>query len=329
LTSNYVIRLILELSATLFLVSFALGLIATTAGLLLPRLTRWFTASSVADMALALRLLPFAGSFAITAGVCAPSYLRFEPKNYEEAIGLPCMLVACAGAALWFESLGRAACAIQELSQFYRHCQSRLVTRTTTGKGDHWLIRSSSPVMACAGFLRPTLIVSDRVHGLLLPSQMELVFAHETAHACSLDNLKRLLILLTPDILPFARCLRKIEQTWEALAEQAADDCAVRGDPEAALSLAETLLLLARSSREPLKSPQSANLVRSFAHNPQTLPARVERLLKFEEERSRTLHISPLSVIATATGVLAACAVIWMNYSELQTVHIWLEHLVR
>lgn len=326
--TSYVTRLFLELLATLFLVSFALGLVAAAAGLLLPQLTRWFTARSVADIALALRLLPFAGSLAITAGVCAPSYLRFEPRSNQEAIGLPCVLVACAGAALWLESIGRAACAIRELGDFYRHCRNRLISQITTDNGDHWLIRSSSPVIVCASFLRPTLIVSQGVQDLLLPRQMELVFAHEVAHARALDNLKRLVILMTPEILPFVRCLRKVEQSWETLAEWAADDCAVQGNPESALSLAETLLLLARSSREALNSPQSTNLVRAFAHNPQALPGRVERLLKFEQERLGTVQVPSLSLIATATGALAGCAVVWMSYSRLQMVHIWLERLI-
>jgi hypothetical protein len=328
-TAGYITRLTIELLATLFLVSLVLGVFAAIAGRLLPRLTRWFTARSVADLALALRLLPFVASLVITFAICAPSYLRFEPRAYDEAIGWPCVLAALLGAALGAESIARATLAIKELRRFDRQCRSRLVLQDAPQAGPHqWLIRFKDPIIVCAGFLRPRFIVSDRVHDLLLPSQMELVFAHEAAHARSLDNLKRLLIVLAPDLLPASRCMRGIERTWGALAEWAADDYAARENPEWALTLAETLVLLAKSSGATAGELHVASLVRSFALPSTELLRRVERLINFGDTPRKKLDISSIVRISTLLSILAICAVVSFTPSILQIVHAWLEQLI-
>ena len=74
------------------------------------------------------------------------------------------------------------------------------------------------------------LVVSQSVMDTLSREEKEAALRHETAHRDSRDNLKKLLFLLSPDILPFASGLKSLERGWSKFTEWAADDKAVSGD---------------------------------------------------------------------------------------------------
>ncbi len=58
-------------------------------------------------------------------------------------------------------------------------------------------------MMAMAGVMHPKLVVSKAVLAALSQEQKEAAFRHEAAHRSSRDNLKRLMFLLSPDVVPF------------------------------------------------------------------------------------------------------------------------------
>ena len=105
--------------------------------------------------------------------------------------------------------------------------------------------------------------------------QLAAALRHEEAHRVSRDNLKRLLLLLTPGLLPGLHGFHAIERGWARFTEWAADDEAVAGDAHLSLYLAAALVRIARMGGAPAPSP----LATSFLGDSRELSARVDRLL--------------------------------------------------
>ena len=95
----------------------------------------------------------------------------------------------------------------------------------------------------------------------LSEEQKEAAFRHEAAHRVSRDNLKKFLFLLAPDILPMVSGLSNLERGWARFTEWAADDQAVDGDPQRALSLAAALVKVAKMGVHPTPSYLLSSLV--------------------------------------------------------------------
>lgn len=328
--AGYALRMILELLASTFLVNLTLGLLVLAVAPRIERLSRRISAGSAAHLVFMLRLLPAGSSLFVGIAICIPSYLRFEPRSNAEDVGVLCVVTAAGGAALWLGSILRTLLAARRLSRFYLGCRRRLLEQTqSVHEPVRWLIQSREPVIACSGILRPKLIISDRLSRLLPPEEMQLAVEHEKAHVRSRDNLKRLLVLLAPDVLPLTRQMRGIEQRWAALAEWAADDRAVDGDPRRALTLAAALLRVAGSRGNPPQRVAIDPLVSSFALYSPDFSGRVDRLLHAPTQPQKTLRISPAVAIIVTAALFAGFAVSGLNSATLQTAHNWLELLIR
>jgi hypothetical protein len=259
--------------------------------------------SAGARLMLALRLAPAAIAGAIAAGLCAPSYLWFEPETGLEQIGLFCVGAALTGAWLCAAGIARGAQAVAGTARRLRRYEAACVT--------------DAPVVMLAGIFRPRLVVSRGVRNLLTTQQLAVALRHERAHGEAHDNLKRLLILLTPDALPFVRPLSALERGWARLAEWAADDRAVHGSRKRSLALASALVRVARMGA----APQAQALATQLLGDPRDLAARVERLL--EERTAPPLRPRVWPVVA-----LAACgAAAAFQPSALELVHEALEAL--
>ncbi len=256
-----------------------------------------------ARLLLALRLAPASIAGAIAAGLCAPSYLWFEPEPELERIGLFCIASALTGAWVCAAGLARGLWA---------------ATRSARRRGIYEAAaESEAPVLLLAGVFRPRLVVSRGIREALTAQQLAVALRHERAHLESHDNLKRLLMLLVPDALPFVRGLGAIEHGWARLTEWAADDCAVRGSRKRSLALASALVRVARIA----PATRTLALATSLLGDPADLTARVERLL--EGRRAPAIRPRVWPTVAVAVCVAAAA----LQPPALALVHEALEAL--
>ena len=246
MTIPYALRLICICLASFAIVFTATGLAVSLFANAALRAAERMRATSAARFILALRVAPAFIAALSVATICLPSYIRFEQQGEREEVGALCLLLATLTAALLTRSSLRALAA--------------------------WR-RSLHPnaMLALTGLLRHRIIVSDAAKNVLSRGQLSMAIRHEQAHAASADNLKRLLILVTPGVFPHFSAL---EQTWKRFAEWAADDHAAAGDPQRAISLAEALVQVAK-----LGTASEAPLVTSFLASAHDLEARVDRLL--------------------------------------------------
>jgi hypothetical protein len=299
---SYFARLLCLCFAAFFLIHLALSAaVAALAGRAVRRAERMQPRTG-ARFLFGVRMLPATLAGAIVAGVCAPSYLWFEPEMAMEHIGLMCVAAAAAGVWISLAGVARGLVALVRSRRYLRRCEAAR--------------ESEAPVLMLAGVVRPRLVVSRGVRKALTAEQLAVALRHERAHGTTHDNLMRLLILLTPDVLPFVRGPGGIERGWRRLAEWAADDRAVRGSRRRALALAAALVRIARMGTAP-----GPALATQLLGDTGDLAARVERLL----ERPIGTPLRPRVWPGVALAACAAAAA--LQPSTLSHVHEALEAL--
>jgi Zn-dependent protease with chaperone function len=298
----YFARLLCLCFAAFFLLHLALSvLVAALATRAIGRAERMRPRTG-ARFLFGVRMLPAALAGAIVAGLCAPSYLWFEPETAMEHIGLACVAAAAAGVWVCAAGVARGLRAALRSRRYLRVCEAE--------------VESDAPVLMLAGVVRPRLVVSRGTRRALSAEELAVALRHERAHGETHDNLKRLLMLLAPDALPFVRGLGSVERGWRRLAEWAADDRAVRGSRRRALALASALVRIARMGSAP--APALATHLLGDARD---LAARVERLLERRTSAPLRPRVWPAVALA-ACGVAAA-----LQPSTLAYVHEALEAL--
>ena len=235
---SYVFRLLCLSLGSFFLIHIVVGLLVSLVSPMAVRFSERITPRAAARFLLILRLLPAGSALLLVSGLCVPSYLWLEPAGATENIGLWCLAAVGLTVAVWGMSLTRAARAVLGSFRYIRRC--RQVGRET-GKAV-WVVESSAPVLGLAGIIRSRLVMSQALVNALSKDQLEAALRHERAHGVSRDNLKRLLILLAPDVLPFVQGFGPLERGWAKFTEWSADDRAVAGDSQRSLSLAAALV---------------------------------------------------------------------------------------
>jgi beta-lactamase regulating signal transducer with metallopeptidase domain len=282
-------------------------------------------ASSAARFLFVLRLAPLVLTLLAVLAFCIPSYLWLEPEATGEKVGFFCVFTATLGIAIWALSLTRAVGAVRGTNRYLHECERHGRKINVEGSDSPALLLSDkAPVMAVAGVLHPRLVVSRRVMHGLSPEQRDAALSHERAHCVSGDNLKRLLILLAPEVLPFVPGFRSLDYGWSKFTEWAADDAASAGDPERALSLAAALVRVAKMGSKPRLSYLSCSLV----GGDKELSERVDRLLRPQPRPGKPVR-ELISLLSSLTALLTcAAAVMFIWPSSLTLVHQALERLV-
>jgi Zn-dependent protease with chaperone function len=197
---------------------------------------------------LAIRCLPAAASFVFVAALFVPSYLRFEPRQTLEGFDVTLTLCAAGSLAIALSAGVRGFGAWRrnrrQVSVWMRG--ARPLVQADRSLPTYTIGAAPAPLIALVGFRSPRVLVSDRLVAALTGSELDAALAHETFHARSRDNLKRLLMRLLPDALAGTATAAAIEQRWASAAERAADGGATSGDAGARCALASALVKVAR-----------------------------------------------------------------------------------
>jgi len=318
----YLLRLLCLCGAAFFVVHTVVGLLVTAAAPAAVRAGVRMRARRAAGMLLGLRLAPAVAGLAVVAGLCVPSYLMLEDANVEE-IGWPCLVLAVTAAWLWSVAVARS---VRAGARSVRHAADwARVGQFEEMRGARemvCLVDSSTPLLALAGVVHPTLVMSRAVAGALSADQLRAALLHEEAHRSAHDNLKRLLLLVAPGLLPGWNGFQVLERGWVRFSEWAADDAAVAGNARASLALAAALVRIARMGGTPAPAPLTA----TFLADGRDLTARVDRLLGPAVAIPASRGVVPIA--GAAVGALLLLAAMG-NAGTLQAAHRMLEYLVR
>jgi Zn-dependent protease with chaperone function len=322
MSAPYAVRLFCLCLASFFVVNAGAGLLVSAGSRRAMRFAGTMRAGAAARFLFAMRILPFALGVGAVVGLCVPSYLWFEPHATPERVGVGCLALVFLGAVSWLVAMGRVsrALVISERCQRIWNETGR-EHRLTRETARAMVVEKDAPLLALAGILRPRLIVSRGVLCALSADQLDVALQHEKAHRVSRDNLKRLFLLMVPDSIPFVRGLGALEEAWAKFAEWAADDEAVRGDSNRAVSLASALLRVARMGA----GPRLSFLHTSLVGGDRDLAARVERLLEFETAIAQRRPVSQSLTVGAGFAMAALIATLLAGPAILSSVHRLLE----
>lgn len=278
-----------------------------------------------ASALLFLGLLPAFGGLAVALGLALPAWLVHEPRGTGEAAGPVLAALAGAGAAL---ILGRAGAALRD-----QWLTLRLVRRwSADGRPLAGLpfpatrFAHEFPVAAVFGLVRGRLFLADRLLRSLTPDELDGVIAHEAAHRAAHDNLKRLLLRASPDLLALTGAGARLRQAFEDAAEAEADARAcARVSP---LVLARALLKVAS-----LVPPgQRLDAAVAALHRDGSLCARVRALVAAHDRSGVGRSESDLGAThglrVTVVGATVVAVLVAPGFVSLHAVHGWLEALV-
>jgi beta-lactamase regulating signal transducer with metallopeptidase domain len=321
----YLARLVCLCLASLFLVHAVLGLLISALTPWAVKLAHRLQPVHGARLLLAVRLIPATFALFVVAALCTPSYLYLEPKDGAEEMGVACLTAALLGLAICAVSSYRSATAMARSLRHLRDCRMRGREMRLPGERKAaWVIEDSAPCVMLAGVLRPRMVISSGVVSALTAPQLSAVIRHEQAHGISHDNLKRLLVMLAPGMLPFTHGFRDLERAWAQLSEWAADDRAAAGKARRSLSLAAALVRVARLGSVAAAPALATSLISEGAE----LSQRVDRLLHPTRRTAWGRKSEP--VLMASAGLLLAGATIAAvaNPATLHAAHECLEFLI-
>lgn len=271
---------------------------------------------SLATALTMLRLLPAGAGFA-AAGIAFASFLLFEPRDRVETTGLLLQLLALVTVFL----IGSAIARWYIIARRTRHLAERWLPGARpiglgNGRVPAFVVAADFPIVGVIGVVRLKLIIAQSVLDACTPEEIEAILAHELAHVERRDNLWRALLMTAPDLLTWLPVSRRLNVSWQAATEEAADDCAGRLGRRGRPLLAQALVKVARlavSRLDPHQLPASA------LYRGEDIERRVRRLLGPETDPARPHR---------ALGVLIALALGAVAFASLETVHLILEAAV-
>ncbi len=194
--------------------------------------------------------------------------------------------------------------------------------RFAAGTVPVYCLPDRTPIITLAGLRRPRVFVARLVIDVFSADELDVSLAHELAHCDARDNLKRVLVACSPDLLGLWPAGRDVERRWRAAVEFAADARAVNGSEDRAVSLASALLKIAR-----LAPASGAACTGSGFYDGTLLWARIDRLLgpaaSPHSPRPARVALRVCVCGMTAVGAVLAAEGAWFG------VHLVTEGLVR
>ncbi len=320
----YFLRLICMCLAAFFVIHTAVGLMVAWMAPAAVKTAQRMRARRGAEFLLVLRLLPPIIALTLVAGICIPSYLVLEQDAGAEEVGLNCLGAAVLAASLWSVSIARSLRATTRSLRHARDWQQGASRSILPGaRQPVWIVEGPAPLLALAGVFRPQVVISRVAAQTLSTAQLRAALRHEEAHRAAYDNLKRLLLLLSPGLLPGWQGFQVLERGWFRLTEWAADDDAAGGKPRLSLSLAAALVRMARMGVIRVQEPLSF----AFLADGKDLSTRVDRLLQPAANAVPTASRKPLIAATALLAVVVAAAT--FQPATLASAHWLLEYLIR
>jgi Peptidase family M48 len=256
------------------------------------------TRSTSGDL-LALRLLPSAGAAFLTLTVALPAFVLHEPYHEAESVGPLLVLLAMFTLGTVGHGLVRGWRASAAAALLLRDC----------GRTDHHCLEAGQnveivdvpePMVAVVGAWRPRVVAARGVLTACSDEEFRQVVAHEAAHVSARDNLKLLLLLVSPDALAWMPAGDSLLARWRAAAECEADARASGADPYKRVALASALIKVARlSSGSNRRFP-----VLSMPIALDDVDGRVRRLLAPLSISHRALHLKAAVASALMMAIL-------------------------
>jgi Zn-dependent protease with chaperone function len=223
-----------------------------------------------------VRLLPVALGLAATVWTSL-AFLVFEPRGQDERIGNVLVIVAGLTVVMLAASLWRLGHVLVRSTRALRPIFKRATPIAIDGVSTPaFSVDSAFPIVAVVGVMRPRLIIARSVLRGCSPDELGAILAHEHGHIQNHDNLTRLLMAVTPDLLSLMPASRRLAAVWHEAAEDAADDCATSLGVHGRALLAQALVKVARlvpKGAVPIILPASA------LYRGEDLERRVRRLL--------------------------------------------------
>jgi Zn-dependent protease with chaperone function len=296
------------------------GLVAScVVPFLLPRRATLPAAERARRLA-ALRLLP-AGSATAVSTLVTLAFLAFEPRATGEQFGVALPALAVLALAIfvaagwrWFQAARDTRRLVQ---QWLRDAEPLALSGISAPA---FVVTTDFPIVAVIGWRAPRLLIARSVLASCSPDELQAILAHEQGHIDRRDNLRRLLLTITPDVLAWLPSSEQLFVEWREAAEEAADDDAARTGEEGRARLASALVKVARlAAPAPRQTRQAAQawMPASALYRGENLDRRVRRLLGAGEPSRRASCRWPRRMLA-AVVALAALAV-------LETVHAVVE----
>jgi len=243
----------------------------------------------------ALRLLPGPGAAVLVVTIVLPAFVRYEPSVRGEVGGPLLWSFAALSCLMLVDALRRAYQANRATHAFLEHCGS------AHSNGAIEFVDLAEPLVAVVGAWRQRIIVARAVVMACTVEEFAHVRAHESAHLAARDNLKALLLRLSPDLFAWLPSGAELIRRWRICAECEADQAAAGDRPERRVVLAAALVRIARLSI-------NVGLCDDF---PGTSAARddvntrVRLLLAPARPLRKTLSVARLVVLALALTVAA------------------------
>ena len=271
-----------------------------------------------------LRVFPAAAASILVAGVFAPAFWRFEPRETGEMVGASLLAIAFVSAGLILGGLRRGWQASRATRRVVRGWSEGARPLVLPGVAiPAYAIRAEFPVVSLVGILRPRLFVSERVLQACTAEELAVMVRHECGHLASRDNLKRLVLRLCPNPLPLVSPCGELERHWQEACEEAADDYAARASAPSALALANALVRVARMA----PARRAATAMLTWLYSGDSIERRVKRLVASSPRGdSRATWLVTARALAAAPAVLTVAVL--LDPTLLHTVHHLIEVVV-
>jgi Zn-dependent protease with chaperone function len=223
-----------------------------------------------------LRILPVALGVAATFQGIA-SFVLFEPRSEQEAVGIVLTTLAAAALALVILAATRLIRVTVATRRALRGWMRTATPIELPGISiPCFAIDVTFPVVAVVGLVRPRIVVARQVLASCSPGELDAIVAHERRHLLHGDNVRRAVMACLPDPLSVTRAGARLAEDWHDAAEQAADDAAGEMGPAGRFDLAAALLRVARMV--PAGQP-TVHLPASALYRGEDLERRVRRLI--------------------------------------------------